>query len=44
MQGGIMKVLHLIPSFLAACLIGGLLHYALQRIFLPVEPFLNMTF
>jgi hypothetical protein len=31
-------------SFLLGCLVGAVLHYALYRMALPVEPFIYMAF
>jgi hypothetical protein len=39
-----MKVVRVIVSFLAGCLIGILFHYILYRMSLPLEPFIYVGF
>jgi hypothetical protein len=38
------KVLRWLASFALGCLVGVVLHYALYRMALPVEPFIYMAF
>jgi hypothetical protein len=39
-----MRVLKWVFSFLLGCAVGVVLHYALYRMSLPVEPFIYMAF
>ena len=39
-----MRVLRVAASFLAGCAVGVVLHYALYRMGLPIEPFIYMAF
>ena len=39
-----MRLMKWLFSFLLGCLIGAVLHYALYRISLPIEPFIYMAF
>jgi len=39
-----MKVLRVLCSFLIGCLVGLVLHYALYRISLPIQPFIYSAF
>lgn len=39
-----MKYFQWIVSLLLGCLVGVVLHYALHRMSLPVEPFIYMAF
>jgi hypothetical protein len=38
------RVLRWVGSFLLGCAVGAVLHYALYRMSLPVEPFIYMAF
>jgi hypothetical protein len=37
-------VLRVVVSFLVGCLVGAVLHYALYRISLPIQPFIYQAF
>ena len=39
-----MRVLRVVVSFLVGCLVGAVLHYALYRISLPIQPFIYQAF
>jgi len=39
-----MKLLRQLVSFLLGCAVGAVLHYALYRMGLPIEPFIYMAF
>jgi hypothetical protein len=39
-----MKLVRWVVSFLLGCLVGAVLHYALHRMSLPVEPFIYVAF
>ena len=39
-----MRVLRVVASFVVGCLVGMVLHYALYRMSLPVQPFIYSAF
>jgi hypothetical protein len=39
-----MRLLRVLASFLVGCLVGVVLHYALYRMSLPVQPFIYSAF
>ena len=44
MRDCVVKALRWLASFALGCLVGVVLHYALYRMALPVEPFIYMAF